>query len=147
MNRRVSGLRLVAVVLFGALSAAPTPGDIGGCSSEVTALDVEAFVRDKRAVDCEQCRQCGITTMRCARACDAVSLPDTSIPASCQPVAHDGVACIRALRAASCDAYVAYVADEASTTPSECAFCRSRESSTYSPGFVVDASVPPDGGR
>lgn len=113
-----------AVVILGLFSMAPTAGDVGGCGTEATALDPLAFARARKDADCERCQECGIESGRCERACDPGTPAETSIPRTCAPLQHDGQVCLRALRAASCDAYRAYVDERAPTTPSECAFCK-----------------------
>lgn len=120
--RRIGSV-LVALVL-GVLCAAPTPGDVGGCGSEATALDEGSFARERKFVDCTHCRECGITTGRCTRACDPAATAETRLPDTCEPLAHDGKVCLRALDVADCDAYRSYMADVSPSTPGECRFCR-----------------------
>ena len=129
----------IAVVVTGVLSMAPTAGDVGGCGTEVKALDPLAFALARKDMDCERCRECGITTPRCQRACDPDKDPETSIPATCQPLQHDGRVCIRALSSASCDAYATYVDELSPSTPSECEFCKVVPQGPL-PGFVLDGS-------
>ncbi|HVH48099.1 MAG TPA: hypothetical protein VM925_37455 [Labilithrix sp.] len=116
--------RVLVVAVLGVLSMAPTAGDIGGCGAEVKLLDATEFAVARKEQDCERCRECGISTARCTRACDATKATETNIPPSCQPLAHDGDVCLRALGAASCEAYATYVDDVAPSTPSECEFCK-----------------------
>jgi hypothetical protein len=111
------------VVVFAVLCLAPTAGDVGGCGSTTTLLDMPAFAAAKKRRDCERCRECGLDTPRCRIACNEASPAATTIPASCVPLDHDGEVCLRALASASCDAYAGYV-DDAPSLPSECAFCR-----------------------
>lgn len=106
------------------LCAAPTVGDVGGCGVTASDLDEARFQRARKQVDCRQCTACGMTTARCARACDRAALPDIAFPSTCHPLVHDGEVCLDALLAASCDDYAGYVDDVAPTTPSECDFCR-----------------------
>jgi hypothetical protein len=119
---------------------APTAGDVGGCGTEVVALDPLAFALARKDEDCARCQECDLRSQRCLRACDPTKTVDTSIPATCQPIRHDGEVCLRALRAASCDAYATYVDDVAPATPSECEFCKVAQAGSL-PGFVVDASA------
>lgn len=132
--------RTGVVALLALLCMAPTPGDVGGCGSEVEALDPTAFAFARKDEDCRRCTECGISSARCERACDPASSPETVIPATCLPLHHDGVVCLRALRAASCSAYATYVDEHAPVTPSECAFCRVAPTAPP-PSFARDASV------
>jgi hypothetical protein len=130
----------LAIVVLGVLSMAPTAGDVGGCGTEVTALEPATFALVRKDLDCERCRECGIGSARCERACDPATSPETSIPATCQPLMHDGEVCIRALKSASCDAYATYVADVSPKAPSECQFCKVAPE-RGAPSFAVDAST------
>jgi hypothetical protein len=103
---------------------APTPGDVGGCGSEAVLLDRASYEATRRQKDCQRCEECGVTTARCARACDPAKPQDLFVPPSCLPLLHDGQVCIRALGAASCADFATYVDDVAPRTPSECQFCR-----------------------
>lgn len=114
----------LGVVAFAVLSIGATPGDVGGCGKTATALDRERYGLGRKRQDCEKCQECGIATERCARACDPTKPPDIELPVTCRPLYQDGVVCLHALAAASCDAYETYVADEAPAVPSECNFCR-----------------------
>lgn len=116
--------RTGVVAILGLLCMAPTPGDIGGCGGEIEALDLTAFAHARKDEDCRRCGECGITSARCARACDPDIGPETVVHGACLPLHRDGVVCLRALRAASCDAYATYVDEQAPVTPSECAFCK-----------------------
>jgi len=138
-GRKLGPIR-IAVVVLGALSMAPTAGDIGGCGSEVKALDPLAFALARKDMDCERCRQCSISSGRCERACDPSKPVETSIPSTCQPLLHDGEVCLRALRAASCDAYRTYVDELAPSTPSECEFCKVVPGGSSGPGFADAAA-------
>lgn len=122
--RRTAVPSTIVVAVLGVLSMAPTAGDIGGCGSEASLLDVPTFALERKELDCERCRECNIGAARCARSCDPKSPTETGLPASCEPFAHDGDVCLRALRAASCTTYATYVADDGPSTPSECAFCK-----------------------
>ena len=122
-TRRSAGV-VVAAVLAVVFGTGATPGDIGGCGSRASDLDVGAFAKQRKDVDCARCQDCGLTTKRCTRACDPKAAPDFAVPSTCHPLAHDGDVCLRALRAASCDDYGRYVDDEAPTSPTECEFCR-----------------------
>jgi hypothetical protein len=116
--------RIVIGALLGALTAAPTAGDIGGCGRDAELLDVDVFARARKEEDCRRCNDCGIGSDRCRRSCDDKELPVIEIPQTCKPLRRDGEVCLRALRAASCDDYEGYARDEAPSTPSECQFCR-----------------------
>lgn len=138
-------MKRAAAVVVAILCMAPTPGDVGGCGSEVTDLNDEQFVFDRKRMDCARCTECGLSTARCTRSCDPAKPPDTSVPETCQPIRHDGEVCLRALEAASCDAYATYVADTAPATPSECEFCKFVPPGPL-PGFVVDAAAAAEAG-
>lgn len=139
--RATLGPGRIAVVVLGVLSMAPTAGDVGGCGTEVTALDPLAFAVARKDMDCERCRECGIDSGRCQRACDPTKPVETNIPATCLPLQHDGEVCIRALHAASCGAYRTYVDELSPSTPSECEFCKVAPPGPPGPGFTVDASA------
>lgn len=119
------GRRLLLSVLcvWCALCAAPTPGDIGGCGTAVEDLDAQAFFAARRAADCDACRECGLSTERCAVACSGESDEARTFPEGCFPLVFDGQVCLRALRHSSCEDYAAYVADAAASVPTECDFC------------------------
>ena len=117
---RAEIMRLAAVLLL--VVAAPTVGDIGSCGEAPSDLDAAAFFREKAAVDCARCEECGFTTAACTRACDPTQ-PLPTFPEGCYPITHDGEVCLRALEAASCDTYASFVADQGSTISTECNFC------------------------
>jgi hypothetical protein len=108
-------------LLFG---AAPTVGDIGACGEQATPLDEATFAAQRKELDCQRCTQCGLATQTCDAACDPSKLSDVGWPATCFPLARDGVVCIDALEAASCSDYASFVSDVAPTVPTECDFCR-----------------------
>ncbi len=110
------------VVMLVLVVAAPTVGDIGSCGEAPADLDATAFFREKAAVDCARCGECGLVTAACARACDPTQAP-SSFPEGCYPIVHDGEVCLRALEASSCDTYASFVADEGATISTECNFC------------------------
>ncbi|MBX3227212.1 MAG: hypothetical protein KIT84_35250 [Labilithrix sp.] len=120
---------------------APTAGDVGGCGAEITEMNAEQFVLDRKDLDCARCGECGIASGRCTRACDPAKAPDTTIPETCRPVSHDARVCLRALEAASCGTFATYVADEAPALPSECEFCKHVPDDPLPP-FAVDAGAP-----
>lgn len=132
--------RSLIVVVLGILCMAPTVGDVGGCNKEATALDARDFAVARKDQDCKRCAECSIGTARCTRACDAGAPPETAIPATCQPLRHDGEVCLRALHAASCSAYETYVDDARPATPSECEFCKVAPEGPLQ-GFTIDGSV------
>jgi len=108
---------LSLVVLMG-----PVVGDIGSCGQEVAQLDPVKFFAEKGFIDCIQCGDCGISSERCSQACSG-QLEALAFDEDCFPLVHDGEVCLNALRAASCDDYTLYVADDAPTVPNECNFC------------------------
>ena len=116
------GWSLVALVslVFG---TGPTVGDIGSCGRSTTLLDAAAFAAARKGRDCERCGACGLRSTRCTRACDPKASPDFVLPSTCFPLERDGEVCLRALEAASCDDYAAFMDDAAPAVPSECAFC------------------------
>jgi hypothetical protein len=114
----------VAAVLALVFGAAPTVGDVGACGQTATALDEAAFLAQKKALDCQRCQGCGLTTQACATACDPNAASATAFPATCYPLQHDGDVCLRALQAATCDDYTSFMSDVAPTVPSECDVCR-----------------------
>lgn len=116
--------RRMVLVVLALLCVAPTAGDVGGCGKEATDLDAQDYALARKSEDCDRCRECGIHTARCERACDPAKSPDVLLPATCKPVYHDGEVCLRALDAVSCDKYATYVDDFAPATPSECDFCK-----------------------
>jgi hypothetical protein len=132
------GRRAVVVLILAGLSLAATPGDVGGCGTEPEALDTGAYLLARKEQECSRCRECGIATRRCLRACDPAQPPDTNLPATCRPLRHDGEVCLRALGASACDAFGTYVEDVAPAIPSECEFCKVVPRDGV-PGFVVDA--------
>lgn len=115
--------RSAVVVFLAVLCMAPTAGDVGGCGQDAVALDVDAYALARKDADCARCKECSLSSARCTRACDSKAAPETSIPATCHPLEHDGEVCLRALHAASCEAYGRYLSDVAPESPSECAFC------------------------
>lgn len=117
-------MRRLVVAALGVLLMAPTVGDTGGCGRTATALERDRYANGRKLQDCERCQECGIGTARCERACDPTQLPEIALPATCQPLLHDGEVCLRALAAASCDTFATYVDDVAPATPTECDFCQ-----------------------
>ena len=115
---------LVVGVFLGLLCMAPTAGDIGGCGKEATDLDAEDYAQARKSEDCDRCRECGITTERCKRACDPTKAPEIALPQTCKPVRHDGEVCLRAIDTVSCEKFATYVDDFAAATPGECDFCK-----------------------
>ena len=93
-------------------------------TGQATALDPTTFAIAKKTEDCRRCTSCGITSDRCARACEPRDTSDVVIPDTCHPLYHDGQVCLDALIAASCGDYATYVDDVAPATPSECDFCQ-----------------------
>lgn len=118
--RRWSIVKLSLLVLL--FVAGPTAGDIGSCGQEIAQLDPVKFFSEKQAIDCRQCQDCDFSSAACELACGTVLLEST-FPADCFPLVHDGEVCLNALRTADCDDYAAYVDDLAPTVPTECNFC------------------------
>jgi hypothetical protein len=121
--------RLAAILLL--FLAAPTVGDIGSCGESPADLDAVKFFCAKENIDCGKCVECGMATAACERACgkpacDAKNASQTVFPLGCYPLIHDGEVCLNALEASGCDEYRGFMADEASTIPTECNFCPSK---------------------
>ncbi|HVJ21562.1 MAG TPA: hypothetical protein VM686_39430 [Polyangiaceae bacterium] len=111
------GLALGALILC----TAPTPGDVGGCGQDAQELDPELFFSNKDFIDCERCTECGFESSACDRACSD-QLSQSTFPAECMPLVHDGEVCLRALLDTDCDEYASYVSDSPEV-PHECNFC------------------------
>jgi hypothetical protein len=120
VRRRDLALAGVLAVVFG---AAPTVGDIGSCGQVATDLDEQSFAAARKQIDCQRCTGCGLTTQTCRNACDPTAPSNVGWPSTCHPLAHDGDVCLRALAAAGCGDYAAFVDDVAPTLPTECDFC------------------------
>jgi hypothetical protein len=120
LRRRDLALCGLLALVFG---AGPTVGDIGACGDQASLLDLATFQAERKAIDCQRCRQCGLMTQWCVAACNPDTPSPVQWPSTCQPLAHDGVVCIDALQVASCSAYATYVSDTAPTVPTECDFC------------------------
>ncbi len=113
---RLRRLPLLVITVLALFCMAPTAGDIGGCGSEVQALDPTVFAGARKELDCRRCAECSVSTARCKSACDPNKPPDTAIPKTCEPLFHDGEVCLRRLDAVSCDVYKTYVSDVAPST-------------------------------
>jgi hypothetical protein len=113
----------LAAILALVFTAAPTPGDVGSCGQQATALDEPLFLADRQALDCTRCMQCGLTTQACQNACNPKAPSPYVWAATCYPLQHDGVVCLDALEAASCSTYASFVSDVDPTIPTECQFC------------------------
>lgn len=138
MNRSRSVLVAVVAVTF---LIAPTAGDVGGCGRTAEELDLARFSAVRRAIECERCGECGVSSTRCGRACDPSS-PALDLGATCHPVEHDGDVCLRALQHTSCERFARAVADVGAEVPTECAFCRTgppveEEGGTFAPPGIV----------
>lgn len=140
MRRSLPALAALAV-----LCMAPTAGDVGGCGAVVTEMDREQFAFDRKELDCRRCGECALASGRCGRACDPAAPPDTTLPDTCRPLSRDAVVCLRALAAASCDAFASYVADVAPALPTECEFCKFVPEAPSAP-FAVDAATLAEAG-
>lgn len=115
-------LKLALACVALAFCAAPVPGDVGGCGQEAQELDSVTFFGTKQSIECENCRECGLGTAACQRACGG-TLVQTMFPEDCVPLVHDGEVCLRALLMGSCEDYRGYMSDLAPTVPTECNFC------------------------
>lgn len=115
-------LRLILGFVALAFCTAPTPGDVGGCAQEAQELDARTFFWSLQDSQCEKCRECGISTASCERACGDVLLQST-FPENCVPLVHDGEVCLRALQQASCSDSREYLSDVEPSIPTECNFC------------------------
>lgn len=120
IRRRTVALTAVLGLVLG---AGPTVGDVGSCGDQATSLDLRTFQAERKAVDCQRCKDCGLMTQTCTDACNPRAPSNVTWPSTCYPLAHDGIVCIDALQAASCDAYATYVDDGAPALPTECDFC------------------------
>jgi hypothetical protein len=110
----------VLALIFG---VGATVGDIGSCGKDPAGLDAATFATARKSVDCEMCTKCNVTTQRCAAAC-ADAAPTETFPPNCAPLYQDGLVCLRALLASSCDDYAQFMSDTESLVPTECEFCR-----------------------
>lgn len=122
MTRPSSWLKALVGFVALAFCAAPVPGDVGGCGQEAQELDPETFFWSLQHYQCESCRECGLSTRACQRACDD-ELGQSEFPEGCVPLVHDGEVCLRALQNGSCDDYGEYMSDTSPTIPTECDFC------------------------
>jgi hypothetical protein len=109
-------------------------GDVGSCSEQAAPLDEGTFAAQRKALDCQRCKQCGFTTKTCTDACNPDAPSSVGWPNTCYPLQHDGIVCLDALEAASCDAYASYVSDVAPTVPTECDFCHLAVDASSAPG-------------
>ena len=135
MRRHVRRRELAACALWALLfGAAPTVGDVGSCSEQAAPLDEGTFAAQRKALDCQRCKQCGFTTKTCTDACNPDAPPSVGWPNTCYPLQHDGTVCLDALQTASCDAYASYVSDVAPTVPTECDFCHLAVDASSAPG-------------
>lgn len=124
VSRRELALAALVALVF---TAAPTPGDVGGCGREAEILDVELYGDARKLIDCRRCRECGLTTARCGQACNDAIPSNVALPPTCRPLLHDGEVCLNALAAASCGDYRTFVDDVAPRAPTECDFCQVTE--------------------
>jgi hypothetical protein len=105
-----------------AFCAAPVPGDVGGCGQDPQELDPETFFWSVQGSECDHCRECGLETAACERACSD-TLGQSAFPKDCAPLVHDGEVCLRALQNGSCADFRDYMSDSAPSIPTECNFC------------------------
>jgi len=115
-------LRLAASVVLVLFCMAPTPGDVGGCGQRRQELDEALFFATMNAIECDRCRECGLSSERCERAC-ADDTGGRSFPDGCLPLVHDGEVCLRRLLDVSCGTFGSYVDDRSQSLPTECNFC------------------------
>jgi hypothetical protein len=115
-------MKLALGVVALSFCMAPVPGDVGGCGQEPQELDPETFFWSKQSLECEHCRDCGLSTAACERACGQ-QLVQSAFPENCVPLVHDGEVCLRALDDGSCEDYRAFMSDVGPTVPTECNFC------------------------
>jgi len=114
--------RVSFVIGLGALAAAPTPGDVGGCGQHPDLLDGPTFFQRKHDIDCKRCSDCDVHTHFCGDAC-AGHHEDPGFPDGCFPLVHDGEVCLNAIESSSCGEYDDYSRDDGRVLPSECQFC------------------------
>ena len=135
MTRHVRRRELAACALWAMLfGAAPTVGDVGSCGEQAAPLDQGTFAAQRKALDCQKCKQCGVTTKACTNACNPDAPSSVGWPNTCYPLQHDGIVCLDALQSAGCDAYASYVSDVAPTVPTECDFCHLTVDASSAPG-------------
>ncbi len=120
--RRQTSVRLLFVLGLGALCAAPTPGDVGGCGQHPEVLDGPIFFERKRELDCQKCGDCRFDSEFCGDVCSPATVA-AEFPTGCVPLVHDGEVCLNAIDAAGCDEYEDYSKDQGRLSPSECLFC------------------------
>lgn len=114
--------KLLVGFLALAFCAAPVPGDVGGCGQDPVELDPSSFFSSLQYIECEHCRDCGLDTAACQRACGD-ELVQSSFPQDCVPLVHDGEVCLRALDDGSCEDFRNYMSDVEPSIPPECNFC------------------------
>lgn len=115
-------LELTIGFLALAFCAAPTPGDVGGCGQDAQELDARTFFWSLQDNECQKCRDCGVSTAACERACGDVLL-QSAFPENCVPLVHDGEVCLRALQQSGCSDVREYMSDSDPTIATECNFC------------------------
>lgn len=120
--RAVRLMKLAVGFVALAFCAAPVPGDVGGCGQPAKQLDPEAFFWSLQDSQCQQCRDCDVTTEACDRACGA-ALVQREFPKDCVPLVHDGEVCLRAIQQSSCGDIREFMSDTAPSIPTECNFC------------------------
>jgi len=122
MKHGVGATKVVLGFLALAFCAAPVPGDVGGCGQEAQPLDPTTFFWSLQYYECKHCKECGLDTRACQRACGD-ELVQAEFPKNCEPLVHDGEVCLRAIDDGSCGDYESYMSDSAPTIPTECNFC------------------------
>ena len=146
---RVEGAKgwMLGALAFVAIAflMAPTPGDTGGCGVTAQSLEVAQFGAARKNIDCKHCTSCTLASDRCQKACDGGVPPDVNFPDTCKPLREDGLICLRALNASSCDDYARYMDDRSPEVPTECQFCRHGAAAAPTV-FATDAGAPVPGG-
>lgn len=123
MSPRVTqAMKLLLGFIALAFCAAPVPGDVGGCGQTAQPLDPQIFFSSLQDAECKQCRECGVGSAACGRACGA-ALVQSEFPKDCEPLVHDGEVCLRAVEHASCSNVREYMSDGSPSIPTECNFC------------------------
>lgn len=124
IRRRTLVVTALVALVFG---AAPTAGDVGSCGKTATDIDESRFANARKTLDCRRCKECKLTSNRCAAACDPNVPSDVSFGLTCRPLFHDAEVCLDALTVASCKDYARYMSDDERLVPGECDFCRGVE--------------------
>jgi len=122
MSSKTGIMKLLLGFIALAFCAAPVPGDVGGCGQTADPLDPGVFFASLQDSECRQCRDCGLDTAACVRACGPV-LVQSEFPKDCEPLVHDGEVCLRAIQHSGCSDVRDYMSDSTPSIPTECNFC------------------------